>query len=196
MSPQTTEFEEGKFSRANNRFLRPIRKYISCKAWLALRVSGWLCLLPIFVSICSLPGLLERLSRKGRGNTDNPKNVPFCRRLAIPLTLPLRRKGRGNKDNEGEEVFIEEVVRVVMRVCHLRPFRWSIFPRACLRQSLALYRTLNHMGYPVEFHLGVRKEAGSLTAHSWVTFEGKRVADTTRADIFRVVYSYPPNSPW
>jgi hypothetical protein len=46
------------------------------------------------------------------------------------------------------------------------------------------------MGYPVEIHFGVRKDDKTLSGHSWVTMEGKPVADTTYSGIFKAVYSH------
>ena len=53
---------------------------------------------------------------------------------------------------------LREAIGIVTRVCNLRMFRSRIFPKLCFRQSLALYRTLNQMGYPVEIHFGVKKD--------------------------------------
>ena len=86
---------------------------------------------------------------------------------------------------------LKEAVPIVTRICYLRLFGARVFPRACLRQSLALYRVLTRMGYPVEIHFGVRKPGDDLLGHSWVTIEGKPVADRTRMDVFKAVYSYP-----
>jgi hypothetical protein len=47
------------------------------------------------------------------------------------------------------------------------------------------------MNYPVDFQLGVSKRTGKVLAHSWVTFEGRPVADNRGNDIFKIVYSYP-----
>jgi len=46
------------------------------------------------------------------------------------------------------------------------------------------------MGYPVEIHFGVRKDEDNFIGHSWVTMEGKPVADTTYSGIFKAVYSH------
>jgi hypothetical protein len=83
-------------------------------------------------------------------------------------------------------------VQLVVRVCQLRVFRSRLFPRACLRQSLALYYVLSRVGYPVIIHFGVRKEEDTLQGHSWVTVQGTPVAEQTPADVFHVVYVYPP----
>ena len=55
---------------------------------------------------------------------------------------------------------VNDVVWLVTHLCNLKAFRSRIFPRTCLRQSLALYRSLSHMGYAVEIHFGIHKAAG------------------------------------
>lgn len=128
--------------------------------WFAARVSLWLCWLPIFLRIHSLPILLQRL-----------KSTQYRHQRNCSMEL-------------------ERAVRIVVRVCYLRLFRLPIFPRPCLRQSLALYRTLIRMGYPVEIKFGVHKDGNDLQAHSWVTLEGKPVADRARKEKFTHLYSY------
>jgi hypothetical protein len=93
--------------------------------------------------------------------------------------------------SHGKQSPLKEMVPIVTRICYLRLFGSRVFPRACLRQSLALYRVLTRMGYPVEIHFGVRKPGDDLLGHSWVTIEGKHVADRTRMEVFKAVYSYP-----
>jgi hypothetical protein len=79
-------------------------------------------------------------------------------------------------------------------LCHLRVFRLPRFPRACLRQSMALYRVLTRRGYPVEIHFGIHKDRDVLQGHSWVTLDGRSIADGTQTEAFKRVYSYPANS--
>ena len=86
---------------------------------------------------------------------------------------------------------LREAIGIVTRVCNLSMFRSRFFPKLCLRQSLALYRTLNQMGYPVEIHFGVKKDDKNFEGHSWVTIHGEPVADTAPDGHFKVVYSYP-----
>ena len=144
------------------RFIRhPVRERFLQKVTLALSVALWLFRLPIIVRIYSLSGLLERLTRTGRSHKKQTALV------------------------------LKEAVPIVTRICYLRLFGARVFPRACLRQSLTLYRVLTRMGYPVEIHFGVRKAGDDLQGHSWVTIEGKPVADRTRMDVFKAVYSYP-----
>lgn len=86
---------------------------------------------------------------------------------------------------------LREAIGIVTRVCNLSMFRSRFFPKLCLRQSLALYRTLNQMGYPVEIHFGVKKDDKNFEGHSWVTIHDESVADTAPDGHFKVVYSYP-----
>jgi hypothetical protein len=86
----------------------------------------------------------------------------------------------------------ERAMHIVFYICRLRPFHLPLFPRTCLRQSLALYRSLVCMSHPVEIHFGIRCQGESLHGHSWVTIQGKPVAERTPTEIFRTIYSYPP----
>jgi Transglutaminase-like superfamily len=139
----------------------PVREHFLQKGMLALSVALWLFRLPIIVRIYSIPGLLERLTRSARS------------------------------DKKQTALELKEAVPIATRICHLRLFGARVFPRACLRQSLTLYRALTRMGYPVEIHLGVRKDGDDLLGHSWVTIEGKTVADGTQTYLFKAIYSYP-----
>ena len=107
-------------------------------------------------------------------------------------TVPvlLKRLSGGTKYKSKPVMELEEAIRIVTLVCALKPFRSRIFPKLCLRQSLALYRALTRMGYPVVIHFGVMKDEKSLHAHSWVTIEGNPVADTVRGGLFKAVYSH------
>ena len=86
----------------------------------------------------------------------------------------------------------KDVEAIVTGVCELRLFHSRYFPKRCFRQSLALYRTLSRIGYPAEIHFGAFKEGEGLYGHSWVTLEGKTVADTADSALFKVLYTYPP----
>jgi hypothetical protein len=83
------------------------------------------------------------------------------------------------------------MVTLVRQLCHLRPFRGPCFPRACLRQALALYYVLTRMGYPVTIHFGVAKAGEALDGHSWVTIQGQPVAERLQPERWQIVYSYP-----
>jgi hypothetical protein len=69
-------------------------------------------------------------------------------------------------------------------------FSLPIFPRACMRQSLALYRELTRMGYSAAIHFGVRREGSELIGHSWVTVNGIPVAESLPLQALLVTYSY------
>ena len=86
---------------------------------------------------------------------------------------------------------IDSTVRVVRRVAALRLFAMPIFPRACLREALALYHVLSHAGQPVEFCVGVMKAGENFTAHSWVSLHGNPILAADRGRGFTVLYSYP-----
>ena len=131
------------------------------ECWFALRLGIWICLLPIILRFRSLPELLKRNS------------------------LVQKRAGSRNP------LEMERALSIVAWLCRLRIFRLPWFPRACLRQSLALYRVLTRMGYPVEIHFGIHKDREILQGHSWVTLQGRPIADGTRTEVFKLVYSYP-----
>ena len=108
-------------------------------------------------------------------------------------TIPMLLKSLARAENRIRKapMLLEDAVGIITRICNLRPFHSRIFPKRCLRQSLALYRTLAQMGYPVQIRFGVLKDEKNFHGHSWVTMHGEPVADTARSGIFKVVYSYP-----
>jgi Transglutaminase-like superfamily len=129
--------------------------------WLAVRVGVWLCLLPLRWRVHSLPELLQGLASTRRG--------------------ALRR----------DPLAMEQAVRIVRRVCRLRCFRGPWFPRACLRQALALYDTLTRLGYPASIHFGVYKAGEALHGHSWVTVDGKVVGERMPPEALQPIYAFP-----
>ena len=131
--------------------------------WLALRSSLWLCLLPLFLRIYSLPMLLQCIS------------------------------ARGKRKSERSWLDVNRSADVIGRVCQLRFFGLPPFPRACLRQSLVLYRALTGMEYPAVIHFGVQKRGTSLEGHSWVTLYGQPIGERVSVRAFATVYSYPPS---
>ncbi len=115
--------------------------------------------------------------------------LPFMLRIyTVPVLLKHLDRRKQRKDQA--LINLNEAVGVIARVCSLKLFRSRIFPKLCLRQSLALYRTLTRMGYPVVIHFGALKDEKGLQGHSWVTVEGKPVADTARSGLFKTVYSH------
>ena len=109
-----------------------------------------------------------------------------------PLPELLKHLSRVRRLEGRSPLEIGRAVRIAVYICRLRPFCLPIFPRACLRQSLALYRVLTRLSHPVEIHFGIRCQGEGLQGHSWVTIHGKPVAERTPTEIFRIVYSYPP----
>ena len=86
------------------------------------------------------------------------------------------------------------VIAIVCRVCRARLFSLPIFPRACMRRSLALYRELTRMGYPATIHFGVRRLGTELAGHSWVTLAGVPIGEPHPLELLSIAYSYPPPS--
>jgi hypothetical protein len=129
--------------------------------WWAVRVGVWLCGLPVQLRLYSLPSLLRRLT-PGR-NRQGPR--------------PPRE--------------LETMVALVVSLCQLQLFRGSYFPRACLRQALALYYVLTRLGYPVTIHFGVAKAGEALHGHSWVTLQGQPVGERLPLGRWQIVYAYP-----
>ena len=130
--------------------------------WLVARVFGSTCVLPLRMRSAPLPVLLQR------------------------LTAHPRAGGIG-----ATSLNVERVARVVERICQIRVFRSRLFPRACVRQSFALYRALTGLGYPVVIHFGVRKNGEMVAGHSWVTLHGQVIAERPSVGRFEPVYSYP-----
>jgi hypothetical protein len=130
------------------------------QGWSVLRLSVWLCGLPLRLRRSPLPALLHR------------------------LTPAIGRPTNGNATE------LDCTVRLVVWLCHRRPFRGPLFPRACLRQALALYYTLTRKGYPVAIHFGVHKDGEALHGHSWVTVAGQVIGERAPSDTFRSIYSY------
>jgi Transglutaminase-like superfamily len=109
-----------------------------------------------------------------------------------PLPELLRHLSRVRRLEGRSPLEIERAVHIVVTICRLRPFHLPLFPRSCLRQSLALYRVLIRLSHPVAIHFGIHRKGEGLQGHSWVTIHGKPVAEKTPTEIFRTVYSYPP----
>jgi hypothetical protein len=132
--------------------------------WLALRTSAWLCSVPLYLRSNSLPALLARI-----------KMTPRSRRSM-------------------NHVQTERAVRIAIRISHLRLFRSPIFPRHCVRQTLALAYALSRIGQAFTVHFGVRKEGQGLCGHCWITMQEHPVGERAPAQRFTVVYSYASES--
>jgi hypothetical protein len=147
--------------------LRVRKNSIAClsDSWLAIQVVVLLCRLPVLLRLYALPTLLHRLT---------PRD-------ATTMIAP--------------DIERDRAVRLVLRVCQLRPFRSRLFPRICLRQALALYYTLTNLGYTVSIHFGILRRGEELLGHCWVTLEGMPVAEGGGSSAYRIVYSYPSGQP-
>jgi len=134
--------------------------------WFAAHVGVRLGWLTVLLQFRTLPELLEQLTQRER------------------------QRGRRTRPT------LDRAVEIIVRVCHLRPFRGPLFPRTCLRQALALYDMLRYLGYAVTIHFGILKIGEELRGHSWVTLEGKPLAENgDPGACHRIVYSYPSSQP-
>jgi hypothetical protein len=124
-------------------------------------MAVWLCELPVLLPMLPLPALLRRMSARA--------------------THPPR---------AGDALQPEVVAAVAVRVCRLPMFRMRPFPRACMRQSLVLFRALTTMGYPATIHFGVRKDGQNVEGHSWVTLYGRPLAESGSVEAFAALYSF------
>lgn len=131
------------------------------RVWFGVRIGTWLLWLPIALHVRALPRLLEQASRAGRS------------------------RGRA------KEIALPRALAIVSRISRLRLFELPLFPKACLRRSLALYHALPLLGHDPEIHFGVRKDRTRLHAHSWVTLAGRPLGETEPQDAFQKIFSYP-----
>jgi hypothetical protein len=124
--------------------------------------------LDVFIWLCALPLLLR------------------CYSISALLERIASRSFR----HQCAALDVEQVTGIVTHVANFRLFRSRMFPQRCLRQSLALYRTLLRFDYPLRIHFGVRKERDGLIGHSWVTIGDVPVGDTSSSAMFKTVYSH------
>jgi len=55
--------------------------------------------------------------------------------------------------------------------------RNHLYEMGCLREALALQRTLGREGMKAELKIGVRKEGDQLEAHAWLEYEGEAIGE-------------------
>ena len=115
------------------------------------------------------------------------RSALIVRRSSLPTVC---RAASLRRPNHPGRLDASRVIAIVRRVCRLPLFSLPIFPRLCVRQSLALYRELNRLGYPAAIHFGVRREGAELTGHSWVTVNGVAIAEPHTVHSLAITYSY------
>ena len=55
-----------------------------------------------------------------------------------------------------------------------------LYPMTCLRRAFTLQKLLAQCGIAAELKIGVRKEAGQLSAHAWLEYQGKPLGEPER----------------
>jgi len=55
-----------------------------------------------------------------------------------------------------------------------------LYPMTCLCRALTLQKLLSERGIAAELKIGVRKEAGQLSAHAWLEYQGKPLGEPER----------------
>jgi hypothetical protein len=129
-------------------------------------LGEYLCAVRVAFSLCTIAGLMRWCSLPG-----------LCRRAV-------------SRSTKTGQLDLDRVVAIVARVCRMRVFSASWFPRACMRRSLALYRELTRMGYPATIHFGVRRDGAELVGHSWVTVDGCPVGEARLVQSLAIAYSH------
>ena len=121
------------------------------------------------------------------------RSAVLMRRCSLPA---LCRKASSHRAMAVSRIHPARVLAVVQRVCSLPLFSLPLFPRACTRRSLALYRELTRMGHPATIHFGVRRENAALAGHSWVTLNGVPMGERDPLPTLSVTYSHSPTAFW
>ena len=64
---------------------------------------------------------------------------------------------------------------------------------SCLASALALQRLLSQQGLVSELHIGVARQAGSFTAHAWLTHRGEILIGAGQHEDFTQLLAWPSN---
>lgn len=114
-----------------------------------------------------------------------PLLLPF---LSLPTLLLILTPDPLGRLTGPEALAVAELIdRYIGKVLRENPDNRG---RLCLRRSLLLYRFLRSFGLPVHFFVGVRKENGGLSGHSWIELEGRHFKDTQAEVAYAVTFSY------
>jgi len=128
--------------------------------WLVLWTSAWLCRLPWYIRSSPLPRLLDHL--------------PTRQRSVLGIS----------------QIAIDRASAIAIKLSDARIFRSSLFPKRCVRQTLALAYAFSRTGQAFKVHFGVRKVGQGLWGHCWITVREHPVGERAPAQWFTVVYSY------
>jgi hypothetical protein len=149
---------------------------------------------------------LSETKHRARTVSGMLREVSLAGRLALWLCgLPLRLRvqhlqtilnAAGGVSVRGRATVRDRVTRerrvaIASRVSGLPLFRLKLFPRFCLRRSLALYRALALAGYPVTFCIGVHEKRGVIRAHSWIAVDAQVVGEPDPGAHYQKIFEYP-----
>ncbi len=109
----------------------------------------------------------------------------------VNFTQLIKKLKPGRVSKNARHISKEEIYRISYKVLYTSLFGYLIFRPTCLRKSLVLYRVFNQYGYPVVINLGVKKAAGSVTAHSWLTLDGDPIFENSEVlSEYDMIYNY------
>ncbi len=129
----------------------------------------WACVSLLAVSVAltrhPLPAVLVRLSREQPGQPPPPPAE------VIEMTTRLRR-------------YLNFLLLSVLRTS-----------RPCLRRTLVLFAYCRRAGLPVQIHIGVRLDDGSVQSHAWLTLDGNLFQEQPAVlSGLQTIYSHPDSS--
>jgi hypothetical protein len=70
----------------------------------------------------------------------------------------------------------ENMIRALKAAVGLARYN-HLYPMTCLPRALTLQKLLSQRGIAAELKIGVRKEAGQLSAHAWLEYQGKPLGE-------------------
>lgn len=124
--------------------------------------------------------MLTQASRRLRSAWDIARLLPLFVSFGILKHLvPIRRLVRLAWHPPVPLPHPDAMQRVASLILRIGTFAgWP--DRDCLQRSLLLYRELSRLGGQPELVVGFRRSGANLVGHSWVTLDGRLVAEDAR----------------
>ncbi len=107
--------------------------------------------------------------------------LPF-RRIAAAARRPVERAASG--DPAATVALVTWAVAAAARRARFRA--------VCIERGIAAQAMLRRRGIAATLHYGVAKTDGDLTAHVWVTWQGRDVAGGAESGAFREMATFEP----